>query len=144
MERFIIEKSFKNDPQELIENNVTLKNNMLKYTRKSYNSDVINDKRQSIQRLNKKFCHVHKTTTHNDNECRIHNKRKNNNKDKSEEKKFLMNEPQPKPTTIKIPISIGNKPIEAILDTGSNHNYLTANIVQSLDLKPNLIEKEEE
>ncbi|KAG0442787.1 hypothetical protein DMUE_0009 [Dictyocoela muelleri] len=101
------------------------------------------NKNKNIKSYVKKYCNVHKTYSHDDTECRAQLKDKKNNSWDNKSKNYIMNEPRPQAKTIKIPITINNQTINAILDTGSDKNYLTSKITKSLSLNPTHMERED-
>ncbi|KAG0435412.1 hypothetical protein DMUE_4739 [Dictyocoela muelleri] len=79
-----------------------------------------------------KYCDVHNTTTHSNDECRKQQKEKNTNSKKTLPKNYLMNEPRPPAKIVNIPISINGKNMCEIIDTGSDKNFITAKIADEI------------
>ncbi|KAG0420334.1 Retrovirus-related Pol polyprotein from transposon 17.6 [Dictyocoela roeselum] len=82
-----------------------------------------------------KYCTLHKSHTHNNEECRA--RKKGENKSNSESKTFVIKETVARPKTIDIPIKIKNNNYRALIDTGSVENYLPSHIVSDLKLPAN-------
>ncbi|KAG0440503.1 hypothetical protein DMUE_1698 [Dictyocoela muelleri] len=142
MEHFIIQKWFQEHREDVQAQDMNIKQKPSKYLKKETHYQRPTHRRNDTRNL-RKYCNVHKTDSHDNKECRAQLKAKNNEmKDKS--KNFILNEARPPGKKIKIFITINESKIDAILDTGSDKNYLTANIINTLGLKPALMEKPEE
>ncbi|KAG0442540.1 hypothetical protein DMUE_0197 [Dictyocoela muelleri] len=83
--------------------------------------------------LNKKYCSFHKNNTHSTEECRAKKKCKELNSNNAE-KILLLQEPNPKIKTTLIPITYKNQKYNAILDTGSEYNYVSEDTIKTIDV----------
>ncbi|KAG0420263.1 Transposon Tf2-9 polyprotein, partial [Dictyocoela roeselum] len=81
------------------------------------------------------YCTFHRSYTHSDSECKAQSKSKQSNKQKNHHKFedskhhnnmiLSLQEPNPIPRPIIIPVKIQDKEYHALLDTGSIHNYIS-------------------
>ncbi|KAG0421956.1 hypothetical protein DMUE_6251, partial [Dictyocoela muelleri] len=143
MERFILEKSLHNDNEYRKHETSTYENTYTPNKKIFKNDNRNNNKNDKYNSIKKKYCTFHRTNNHDNSECRARQKRKGNH-EMNNTKNFLMNEPKPQPKTIKIPLTVNDRRIEAIVDTGSNKNYITADITELMRLNPHTMKKEEE
>ncbi|KAG0434429.1 hypothetical protein DMUE_5191 [Dictyocoela muelleri] len=98
-----------------------------------YNEEKHHSKQNKIQNKNmtkKKYCTFHKSRTHNDKECRAKNKSNKPDNNNKGEKLLSLQEPLPTLKTILIPVTYNNKQYNAILDTGSEFNYVSEEKVE--------------
>ncbi|KAG0438898.1 Retrovirus-related Pol polyprotein from transposon [Dictyocoela muelleri] len=80
--------------------------------------------------VQRKFCSYHKSHSHNDVECRARKQKdKKEYVDNSDKKLMSLQEPKPVARTIHIPITYNDKEYKAILDTGSELNYVSNEII---------------
>lgn len=77
-----------------------------------------------------KFCKIHKTTSHDDNECR--SQKKNNN---ASDKSYALVEGYIQPQNIELNVTINGQQTKALVDTGSVYNYVTQHMVDKANLK---------
>ncbi|KAG0430221.1 hypothetical protein DMUE_5682 [Dictyocoela muelleri] len=87
-----------------------------------------------ISQKRKKYCNFHKSTSHNDSECRIL-KRNNKKNDTQKDKTFVVKETVPKIKNIEVDININSSDYKAIIDTGSSENYLPESICTKLSIE---------
>ncbi|KAG0420322.1 Transposon Tf2-9 polyprotein, partial [Dictyocoela roeselum] len=71
---------------------------------------------------NTKYCELHKSNTHSNEECRA---RKHNDSSTEERKSYAVREPPVQPRVIEIPIRIKDTEIKAMIDTGSADNFIS-------------------
>ncbi|KAG0441682.1 hypothetical protein DMUE_0865 [Dictyocoela muelleri] len=135
MENFIIE----NENQQ--ERNTVEKNVFHNKPRRYENSHI--HKTNHREKKSGKYCDVHNTTTHSNDECRKQQKDKKTNSKKTLSKNYLMNEPRPPVKIVKIPISINGKNMCGIIDTGSDKNFITAKIADENNLNLKTMDNEE-
>ncbi|KAG0420637.1 hypothetical protein EQH57_0071 [Dictyocoela roeselum] len=138
MESFIIE----NESQRERNFNGNKGNDFIKSENKDQNfSRVFKSKHH--EKVHGKYCTLHKTSSHNNDECRKQQGGKNEHNKRSASKNYLMSEPCPPAKIVKIPIDINGNEISGIIDTGSDKNFITAKIANENDLNPRKMEKEE-
>ncbi|KAG0420175.1 hypothetical protein EQH57_0269, partial [Dictyocoela roeselum] len=95
-----------------------------------YNTRQVNKTLPST-RISRKYCSFHKTSTHNDSECRAINKGKG---DKNGEKTFTIKENPITPKTIEVDIKIKGSDFKALIDTGSVDNYIPEHVAKEMKL----------
>ncbi|EJW02734.1 hypothetical protein EDEG_02873 [Edhazardia aedis USNM 41457] len=84
------------------------------------------NKQQDFKRRNKYF-QFHRTSSHDNSECRPNNRNKNLPK---QDKAFALKEPNVTPKTIDNQVHIHEKKFNAIIDIGSAYNYISAEKIE--------------
>ncbi|KAG0436725.1 hypothetical protein DMUE_4084 [Dictyocoela muelleri] len=100
------------------------------FNKKNKNEKAIN---QIGKLKNNKYCSYHQTNSHSDEECRVRKKTyKSLESDNSDKKVMSVQEPIPATRSITIPIKCVEKNYTALLDTGSEYNYVSDKIINGL------------
>lgn len=104
-----------------------------KNTRQHYTNDntEIPHEHKNNNRTNK-YCSLHKTRSHSNEECRSRNQGNTNNK--RESKTYALMENKITPRNIELPIQIKDHNALALIDTGSVHNYISQKTVVKSNL----------
>jgi hypothetical protein len=98
-------------------------------------------KGKEIETSKKKWCRVHKTNTHSNEECYRQKTRNSLPKD-DKNKNLIVTELGKTITTIKLDGIINNLPVKCVVDTGANKNYINKELVSKLGLEPKDMKEE--
>jgi hypothetical protein len=115
---------------EQIKANSARKKKVYDESPKHYNNNFRSDKSEHNHKQ-RKYCKLHKTSSHGDEECRAQNK--------LEHKKSGSNtikEPKSPKNFIELEGKIDEKRVKVLFDTGSTYNYINKNIIKELNKKP--------
>ncbi|MGL5707545.1 MAG: reverse transcriptase domain-containing protein [Aeromonas sp.] len=97
-----------------------------------------NDKKFEKQ----KWCEHHKVKTHNTDECKAAKKETSDSSKGDFHKTYAVREAIRKPYLLEIPVTVCEKVITAVVDTGASHNYITDGLVEKLNIERKNLERE--
>ncbi|KAG0442752.1 Retrovirus-related Pol polyprotein from transposon [Dictyocoela muelleri] len=120
----------------LIENMESIVANIREYNHNVFENHNTPNQQSSIQKMksssNKKYCSFHKSNTHSDQECRMQKRKQTKNVERNDTEKILaLQEPKPIAKSILISIVFKNKSYSAMLDTGSEYNYVSEAVIRN-------------
>lgn len=101
--------------------------------RYDYNEDTTNKgyKKNYEKYVKKKWCKIHRSRSHNTEECR----KQSTNTENEKKRSYAIMEPNVKPKNIELNLKIKEKVYEALIDTGSVYNYITEKVVNENSIK---------
>lgn len=104
--------------------------------RQGLNIDSRDDRTAKISDKNQeKYCRYHMTKSHSSEECRAIKKSSKRNQESRKEKNNMIIESYKALTPLAIPITLNEKSISALLDTGASGNSISSQMVKELNIK---------